>query len=83
MRGTIVAINRHLGTVVVETEDKKCAVLETYGRISADVGDAIEGDWAMSGPLTVTNVTRASEMQMTLQNGDITRSEAIATTTII
>lgn len=83
MRGTIVAINRHLGTVVVETADRRCAVLETYGRITAEIGDAIDGDWSMPGSLTVTNLTRDDEMQMTLQHADISRNEAIASTTVI
>lgn len=83
MKGTIVAINRQLGAVVVETENHKCVVLETYGRISADIGDHIEGDWSEVGSKTVENITRGDQMQMTLQDTGISRSEAVGRMTVL
>jgi len=83
MNGTIVAINRQLGTLVVETIDKKCAVLETFGRITANIGDQIEGEWIPSGPFSVNNVTSGERMNMTLQDADISRYEAVGRMTVI
>lgn len=83
MNGTIVAINRQLGTLVVETIDKKCAVLETFGRITANIGDQIEGEWTPSGAFPVNNVTSGERMNMTLQDADISRYEAVGRMTVI
>jgi len=83
MKGTIVAINRQLGAVVAETPDHKCVVLETLGRLNADVGDQIEGDWADPGAKLIDNITRGGQMQMNLQDNNITRSEAVGRMTVL
>ena len=49
MKGTVVAVNRQLGAVVVETPGNQCMVLETLGRITAEIGDEISGDWSEAG----------------------------------
>ncbi|HEY9081434.1 hypothetical protein [Magnetovibrio sp.] len=83
MNGTIVAINRQLGAVVAETQDHKCVVLGTIGRITADIGDVLRGDWSEMGNKVIDNVTQGTQMQMVLQAVDITRNEAIGRVTII
>ncbi len=83
MKGTIVAINRHLGAVVVETENHKCVVLETMGRLNADIGDQILGNWSERGNTTLENITRGDQMHMNLQDTNISRSEAVGRMTII
>lgn len=83
MKGTIVAINRQLGAVVVETVDKTCAVLETLGRLNAEVGDEIDGDWSETGSAQIENLTRGSQMHMTLQTTGISRSEAVGRMTVL
>lgn len=83
MKGTIVAINRQLGAVVVETQDHKCVLLETLGRLSADIGDEIEGDWSELGSKLVENITRGGQIQMTLQNNNISRNEAVGRMTVL
>lgn len=83
MKGTIVAINRQLGAVVVETQEHKCAVLDTMGRLNADVGDEIEGDWTERGSKLIENITRGNQMQMTLQDVGISRNEAVGRMTVL
>lgn len=83
MKGTIVAVNRQLGALVAETPDHKCVVLETLGRLNADIGDLIEGDWTATGAKLIDNITRGGQMQMTLQDINITRSEAVGRMTVL
>jgi len=83
MNGTIVAVNRQLGAVVAETPDHKCVVLGTLGRITADVGDIVAGDWSEVGNKVIDNITQGTQMQMILQAVDISRSEAIGRMTVL
>lgn len=83
MKGIIVAINHHLGTVVVETPEHKCGILDTVGRLNAHVGDEVEGDWSECGSKVVENITRGHQMQMTLKNVGISRNEAVGRMTVL
>jgi len=83
MNGIIVAINRQLGALVAETPDHRCVVLGTIGRVNADIGDEVVGDWSEVGNKVIDNVTQGTQMQMTLQAIDITRTEAIGRMTVL
>lgn len=83
MKGKIVAVNHQLGAIVVELADRKCAVLETIGRLSAKVGDQIEADWSELGSILVDNLTQSTQSQMVLQTVNETRSEAIGRMTVL
>jgi len=83
MKATIVAINRQIGALVVETEERKCAVLETYGRLNADIGDEMEGDWSEPGSKLINNVTRGDQLRITLQDNNMSRNEAVGRMTVL
>jgi len=83
MNGTIVAINRQLGALVAETPDHKCVVLGTIGRVTADIGDVVAGDWTEVGSKVIDNLTQGTQMQMMLQAIDITRTDAIGRMTVL
>ncbi|MBL4614018.1 MAG: hypothetical protein JKY27_03990 [Magnetovibrio sp.] len=83
MKGIVVAINHQLGTLVVETPQHRCAILDTLGRISADIGDEMDGDWAERGKKLIDNITQGNQMQMTLQEVGISRNEAVGRMTVL
>jgi len=83
MKGTIVAINRQLGALVVETVGHKCMVLETLSRVYAEVGDEIEGDWSEVGSTLINNVTKGTQMQTVLQTIGVSRNEAVGRMTVL
>lgn len=83
MKGTIVAINRQLGALVVETLAHKCMVLETLSRVNAEVGDEIEGDWSEVGSTRINNLTKGTQMQIVLQTIGVSRNEAVGRMTVL
>ena len=83
MNGTIVAVNHQLGTLVAETPDHKCVILGMLGRVTANIGDKITGDWSEAGNKIIDNVTQGTQMRMVLQAVDITRNEAVGRMTIL
>jgi len=77
MQGIIVAVNRNIGVVVVETSVHKCVVLETKGRITLNIGEELAGDWDMPGEIIVHNLANGDEIRAEVHKINVSRSEAV------
>lgn len=83
MNGNIVAVNRSLGVIVVETSTRKCVVLSARGLASLTIGAEVTGDWSADGDMTVTCVATGAEHPAEILSTDSTRSEAVGSMAII
>ena len=83
MNGNIVAVNRSLGVIVVETRTRKCVVLSAKGLSSLSIGAKVVGDWNAEGPLTVKCLSTGDEHPAEIISADSTRSEAVGSMAII
>lgn len=83
MNGTIVAVNRNLGVVVVQTDEQNCVVLEASGLLSFTIGDEVHGDWDQPGEIVVQNQTSGDQLHARVQKTNITRSEAVGAMSFI
>lgn len=82
MNGTIVAVNRNLGMVVVETETQKCVVLETKGRLPFTVGEIVDGAWDQPGEIIMQNIATGEHAHATVQKTNASRSDAVGSMTV-
>lgn len=83
MNGNIVAVNRSLGVIVVETLTRKCVVLSAKGLSALTIGAKVTGDWAADGEMTVTCVESGTEHPAEILLADSTRSEAVGSMALI
>jgi hypothetical protein len=83
MNGTIVALNRNIGVLVVQTDDKSCVVLEAPGVVTFTVGEQVQGDWNQPGKIVIENLTNGGQLHARVQKTNVTRSEAIGSMSII
>ncbi|MCR4376950.1 MAG: hypothetical protein NUV50_02525 [Rhodospirillales bacterium] len=82
MNGTIVAINRNLGALVVETQSHQCVVLEAPGPMPFAIGEIIEGAWDQPGEIILQNPATGAHVYARVQQTNITRSQAVGSTTV-
>lgn len=83
MNGNIVAVNRSLGVIVVETSTRQCVVLSARGLSSLTIGAQVTGDWGAEGNMTVTCVASGAEHPAEILSADSTRSEAVGSMALI
>lgn len=83
MKGTVIAVNHRLGAIVASTDEHQHVVLETHGRVEAEIGDELDGDWGNLGKVVVQNLTKGAQMAAILQIAGISRNDAIARTTVV
>ena len=83
MNGIVVAVNRNLGVIVVETEMRKCVVLDATGLLSLTIGEELEGDWDSPGEIIVQNLTSGGQLHVQVQTSNATLSEAVGSMTVI
>jgi len=83
MNGKIVAVNRNVGVIVVETSAQKCVVLKTTGLVYFSVGEEVEGDWNETEQIVVKNLTSGAQIHAHVQQTNATRSEAVGSMTVI
>jgi len=57
--------------------------LETLSRVTAEVGDEIEGDWSETGSTLINNLTKGTQMQIVLQTIGVSRNEAVGRMTVL
>lgn len=77
MQGIIVAVNRNIGVVVVETNAHKCVVLETKGRLTLNIGEELAGDWESPGEIIVHNLANGDEIRAEVHKINVSRTEAV------
>lgn len=82
MNGTIVAINRNLGAVVVETQSHQCVLLEASGLMPFTIGETIEGAWDQPGEIILQNPATGAHIYARVQKINATRSEAVGSMTV-
>lgn len=83
MKGTVVAVNRRLGVLVVETEAHNCVVLQTRGRLTFSIGETVIGDWHVRGDITVHNLARGTDILAQVQKTGASRGEAVSSMAVI
>lgn len=82
MHGTIVAINRNLGAVVVETQSHQCVLLETSGPMPFAIGETVQGAWDQPGEIILQNPATGAHIYARVQQTNATRSEAVGSMTV-
>jgi hypothetical protein len=82
MSGTIVALNRNLGAVVVETQTHQCVLLETSGLMPFSIGEMVEGAWDQPGEIVLHNPATGVHIRARVQKTNATRSEAVGSMTV-
>ena len=82
MNGRIVAVNRNLGVLVVETATQSCVVLEAKALLSLIVGEDVDGDWNAPGQIVVQNLTSGGEFQAHVQKVNVSRGEAVGSVSL-
>ena len=83
MKGSIIAANRNLGVVVVQTPDDGCVVIASPSILSLKVGDEIEGNMGNVGEALVMNVTTGEQVTVHIQETGVPRGEAVGTMAVI
>ena len=83
MNGTIVAVNRNVGVIVVETDTQDCVVLKATGLVFFTVGEQVEGDWNATDQIVVKNLSSGGQINAHVQQTNATRSEAVGSMTVI
>lgn len=83
MNGHIVAVNRSLGVIVVETLTRRCIVLSARGLASLNIGAEVTGDWGADGNMTVTCVATGFNHPAKILLADSTRTEAVGSMAVI
>ena len=84
MQGKVVAANRNLGVIVVETDGDGCVIFEVSGMQIAgvSVGEVVEGDWAGASEVLLNNASNGNTIQARVQRAGVGRSEAIGSASI-
>lgn len=84
MKGKIIAANRNLGVIAVETEGNSCIVFEVSGLFAGgiNVGEEIEGDWSNAGEVVLNNLVSGDTIQARVQRQGVSRSEAVGSLSI-
>lgn len=82
MSGTVVAINRNLGVVVVETKAHQCVVLEATSLLPFTIGETINGAWDQPGEIVLSNPITGMHAHARVQKINATRSEAVGSMTV-
>lgn len=83
MHGTIVAVNRNLGVIVVQTVAQSCVVLEATGLLTLTLGEQVDGDWDATDEIIVHNLSTGDQLHARVQKTNVTRSEAVGGMAII
>lgn len=85
MHGTVIAVSRNLGVVVVQTGDGGCAVLEVRGLLTTplSVGDRIEGERGEYGAITLSLPAQGEVLSARIDDEGLTRSEAVSRVSIL
>jgi len=83
MNATVIAVNHALGAIVVELDDKTCAVLETPDQFIMDIGDQLTAEWLSPDMFPILNTSKENELSARVQKMTQTRNEAIGAISII
>ena len=82
MNGLIVAINRNLGIIVVETQTHRCVVLEASGLMPFTIGEQVEGDFDQLGEIKLQNLSTGDHVHAKVQTTNASRSDAVGSMTV-
>jgi len=77
MNARVVAVNRNLGVVVVQTDTHNCVVLDVDATQTFVIGEDVAGDWDQPGAIVVHNLTNGDKLSARVQKVNATRSEAV------
>jgi len=83
MNAIVIAVNHALGAIVIELEDKSCAVLEAPNQFFVDIGDTLNGDWKSADMISIQNTTKENGLAAQVQKFTKTRDEAIGAISLI
>lgn len=82
MNGKIIAINRNLGVIVVETQTHRCVVLEATGLLAFTVGEQVDGDFEQLGDIQLHNLSTGDKVHARVQTTNVSNGDAIGTMSV-